>query len=73
MQPSVLEPACLKTSQGKERENERREARGGNLCRHHSPWGPVSVCNRVPARLSRRDCGKDCQCVNMCKSKTHFF
>lgn len=64
MQPSVLEPACLKTSRGREGENESREARGGNLCRHHSPWGPVSVYNRVPARLSGRDCGKR---LSMCE------
>lgn len=47
-----------------ERENERKEARGGNLYRHHSPWGLVSVCNGVHARQCGKDCRKDSQCVN---------
>lgn len=29
VQPSVLEPACLKTSQGKERKRERKRMREG--------------------------------------------
>lgn len=57
VQPSVLEPACLKTSQGRERIREMRrgKTRGGNLCRHHSPWGLVSVCNGVHARPCRKE------------------
>lgn len=41
VQPSVLEPACLKTSRGRESERmrERRRGRREYLCRHHSPWG----------------------------------
>lgn len=76
VQPSVLEPACLKTSQGKERdkERERREARGGGICADTTPGGDLcQCCNRVPARLSSRDCGKDCQCVNTCKNKRRVF
>lgn len=80
VQPSVLEPACLKTSRGREREgegggggNERKEEGGGgkrgHLCRHHSPWGLVRVCKGVQERL----CGKErlamCEFVNMCESK----
>lgn len=44
MQPSVLEPACLKTSRGREGENERREARGGEFVQTPLPMGTrVSV------------------------------
>lgn len=64
MQPSVLELACLKTSQG--RENERkveREEGGGGICTDTTPHG--ALCERV--KVCVQDCvGKeDCQCVNL--------
>lgn len=51
MQPSVLEPACLKTSQGRERENERKEereeGREGGICAATTPHGALCECVKV--------------------------
>lgn len=51
VQPSVLEPACLKTSQGRVRENERKEereeGREGGICADTTPHGALCECVKV--------------------------
>lgn len=50
MQPSVLEPACLKTSQGSERE--KRGEGGGGICADTTTHGTLCECVKV--------CMQDC-------------
>lgn len=64
MHPSVLEPACLKTSQGREeRMRERQGERRGSICADTTSHGALGECVKV--------CGKDgvgeenCQRVNL--------
>lgn len=58
-----------------ERQGEREKGgKGRGICADTTPGGDLcQCCNRVPARLSSRDCGKDCQCVNTCKNKRRVF